>query len=128
TVETLVSDFKLKDLWPQIVEQIKAKKASVGTFLAEGRFLSCDEMRILVGFSPNFSFHREQLETPEKKSFILQEVKQFTQQDYDIKFIEQEDDHPEREKNKVTEEDLKQHKDVQRVIQLFNARVIKVEK
>lgn len=128
TVETLVSDFKLKELWPQIVEQVKAKKAAVGTFLAEGEFLNCDDMRILVGFTPQFRFHREQLESEEKKRFILDEVRKTTNQDFELKFIEIDETQSRKDRNKLTEADLMDHREVQKVTQLFNGRVIKVEK
>lgn len=128
TVETLVSDFKLKELWPQIVERVKQRKTSVGVFLSEGEFLGCDEMRILVGFRPLFAFHCDQLEEPEKKQFILEAVWEFTEQKFEVKFIKIEESEQTKTKNTLTESDLMDHKDVQKILKVFQGRIVKVEK
>ena len=51
-----------------------------------------------------------------------------TQQNFEIKFIEIEEDQEQKTKRKLTEADLMEHRDVQRVAQMFNGRVLKIDK
>ena len=57
--------------WAQLVQAVKAKKISVGTFLAEGRPRSMDGRHLVVAFQKNREFHANQVR---RKRALVEEV------------------------------------------------------
>ena len=51
----------VEDRWEQLVQAVKIKKISVGTFLDEGRPQSMDGRRLVVAFQKNREFHANQV-------------------------------------------------------------------
>ncbi len=51
----------IKNKWEQLVQEIKSKKMSLGTFLAEGRPQSMDGRHLVVAFQKHREFHANQV-------------------------------------------------------------------
>ncbi|MBN1353809.1 MAG: DNA polymerase III subunit gamma/tau [Candidatus Omnitrophica bacterium] len=61
---------KIRELWPKILQLIKSKKMSLGTFLYEGELLKADRNVLTIGFTKNNLLHKETLEMNTNKKFV----------------------------------------------------------
>lgn len=61
---------RVKEVWPDVLKKVKVEKISAASFLVEGAPVEVKGSRVILGFSPQFSFHREALEEKVNKSLI----------------------------------------------------------
>jgi len=61
---------EIKPLWPNLVEQVKAKSIKAYALLREGHFVSADNTEVTVGFLPSHNFHRRLLEESQNKRIV----------------------------------------------------------
>lgn len=60
----------IEKAWPQVIEQVKAKRMSVGLYLAESELAEVDNGVIVLGFPAEFKFHKEALEKENNKKLV----------------------------------------------------------
>ena len=53
---------EIKNLWPEILVQMKENSQRVYALIREGRLIKADEEEVLVGFGKKYSFHRNLLQ------------------------------------------------------------------
>jgi len=63
-----------KGTWEELLAKVKARKISLGTLLAEGKYLGEEEGRIKVVFYNNHNFHRKQVVQPGNRKLIEEEA------------------------------------------------------
>ncbi len=61
---------EVEQVWPQVVETVKAKEMSTGSFLAEAAIVESANGGVVLGLPEEFQFHKEMLERPDKKKLI----------------------------------------------------------
>ncbi len=69
---------KVRNSWAQILNFVKNKKMSVGTFLNEGVLLKVKDNMLAVGFGKHNSLHREALEENINRKFVEEAIKNVT--------------------------------------------------
>jgi len=77
---------KVKDSWTKILNFVKSKKMSIGTFLAEAVLLKVNDNILAVGFGAHNSLHRESLEINTNKKFVEEAIKSVTGEDMKLTF------------------------------------------
>ena len=66
---------KIKTSWAKILNFIKGKRMSVGTFLSEGALVKIKDSVLTIGFNKNNSLHKEQLQDDVNKKFVEESIK-----------------------------------------------------
>ncbi|MGB2706201.1 MAG: DNA polymerase III subunit gamma/tau [Candidatus Omnitrophota bacterium] len=77
---------KVKDSWAKILNFVKTRKMSVGTFLAEGVLLKVKDNILAVGFGRHNSLHKEALEANTNTKFVEEAIKSITGEDIRLSF------------------------------------------
>jgi len=87
---------EIKNSWGKILNFIKSKKMSLGTFLAEGLLLKVKDNVLAVGFNENNSLHKDTLEENTNKKFVEEAIKNILGESVflDIKTVEGEEAGP----------------------------------
>jgi len=62
----------IEQIWPNVLETVKAKEMSTGMFLAEAAPVEVNDGVIVIGFPEEFRFHQEMLERVEKRKLVEQ--------------------------------------------------------
>ena len=62
--------------WTAVVNYVKSKKISAGSYLQEGYPVNIDAKTLSIGFPKECQFHKEVLESPENKRFIEDAIKE----------------------------------------------------
>ncbi|HPW76894.1 MAG: DNA polymerase III subunit tau [Candidatus Omnitrophica bacterium ADurb.Bin292] len=57
-------------VWPQVIESVKAKRMSLGLYLAASEPMEVDDGIITLGFPAEFKFHKETLEKESNRKLI----------------------------------------------------------
>lgn len=60
----------VESVWPQVIESVKAKRMSLGLYLAESEPVEVDDGMIALGFPAEFKFHKETLEKEGNRKVI----------------------------------------------------------
>jgi len=63
----------VRDAWDDIVARVTAESSAAGSFLSSGMVVSLRDDAVVVGFPPAASFHRRQLEDPDRIRVIERE-------------------------------------------------------
>jgi len=77
---------KIKTSWSKILNFIKTKKMSIGTFLAEGELLKVSDNVLNVGFYKNNSLNKETLEENTNKKFVENAIKNILGENISLNF------------------------------------------
>ena len=72
---------KIKTSWLNVINFVKAKKMSLGTFLSEGKLLKVKGNTLEIGFYKNNSLHKEAVEENANRKFVEEVIKNITGQD-----------------------------------------------
>lgn len=56
--------------WPQILQQVKSKRMSIGIFLSEAQPVETNNNMIVIGFPSEFRFHKETLEKNDNRRTV----------------------------------------------------------
>jgi len=83
----LVSLNDIEQIWPQIVESVKAKEMSTGMFLAEAQPVEVTGETLIVGLPEEFQFHKEMLDRTEKRKFVEDALASFLKSPLRIQFV-----------------------------------------
>ena len=83
---------RIKESWLKVLNFVKNKKMSVGTFLSEGKLLNVKDNTLKVGFQKSNSFHREALETDANKKFVESILKNIVGENVSLTFETVEDE------------------------------------
>ena len=60
----------IEDIWLNVINNVKAKKISIASCLAEGEPVSYNGEVVMLGFTKSHSFHREVIEKPQNKIIV----------------------------------------------------------
>jgi len=74
TEEKEITREKLEEVWKEIVERVKRKRMSLGSFLEFSKPIGLREGVVWLTFPPQNSFLREQIETSKFKKIIEEEI------------------------------------------------------
>jgi len=66
---------EIADSWTAVVNYVKSRKISVGSYLQEGYPVNIDAKSICIGFPKECQFHKEVLESAENKRLIEDAIK-----------------------------------------------------
>ena len=61
---------RIEDIWLNVINNVKAKKISIASCLAEGEPVSCNGEVVMLGFAKRHSFHREVIEKAQNKIIV----------------------------------------------------------
>lgn len=78
---------EIESTWPAILEAVKARKMSVGSFLAEAQPLTLEHGELIIGFSNEFRFHKEALEKKENLELIQSVIAEKSGSRVKVKFV-----------------------------------------
>jgi len=67
---------EMEERWQRMLEEIKKERVAVYAFLAEGH-PRLQGGRLRIEYAPEYKFHKESLEKPENRSFLLEMVRRF---------------------------------------------------
>lgn len=73
--------------WQRILEAVKARKMSAGSFLAEGEPMELEGDLLVIGFPTEFRFHKDALDKPENKSLVEEIVQSATGATLRVKLV-----------------------------------------
>ncbi len=112
---------RAKEVWPDVIERIKAEKISAATFLLEGSPVEVIANRVVLGFPPEFSFHKEALEEKENRVLIEKALSQSLARGVKVvfKLIEKAIETPEPSQAKPKGSSI-----VQSAIEIFDGKII----
>ncbi|MCK4436802.1 DNA polymerase III subunit gamma/tau [bacterium] len=74
--ENTLSLEKVRENWPQVLEQVKEKKISAEAFLKEGKPVKVSERIVTVAFPAELGFHKESVERNEIRQIIEEALKE----------------------------------------------------
>ncbi len=83
---------EIVSLWPAVLNHIKERKISVAMYLKEGYPACLESNTLSIEFPKQSKFHKEMLEAPDCKHFILKTIKDISGLDIKIKFTISESD------------------------------------
>ena len=129
---------KVKDSWVKILNFVKSRKMSVGTFLAEGALLKVNNNTLAVGFGKHNLLHRESLEVSANKKFVEEAIKNITGEDMRLIFesveaqIDSEPDLADAPENEI-EDDIPPRANkiepiVESAVDIFDAKIVDIRK
>lgn len=72
--------------WTGVINYVKAKKISVGSYLEEGTPVNLEADTLSIGIPKEFSFHKEMLEVPENRRLIDEAVREVMKLDLKVAF------------------------------------------
>ena len=127
---------KVKSSWAKVINFIKGKKISIGTYLAEGRLLKVKNNVLNIGFYRGNALHKEIIEENTNKKFVEESVKNIIGEDLfiQIESIEGEEN-PDERPDYSTEDRIEEAVEassnkidsiVESVLDVFGGRVIDV--
>jgi len=129
---------KLKDSWSKILNFVKSRKMSVGTFLAEGALIKVNDNTLAVGFGKHNSLHKEALEISANKNFVEEAIKNVTGEKMQLIFesveaeIENEPAPPADEENEIDDiappRSNKIEPIVESAVDIFDAKIVDIRK
>jgi len=120
-------------IWEKLLAKVTARKISLGTLLAEGRYLGEEEGKIRVAFYNNHNFHRKQVVQPKNRKLIEEEAKNLLGRKVTIEVETKEEEGPQP---KVSEgvsrpPHLSQLIDkepiIQRVLDIFDGQIVETK-
>ncbi len=76
----------IESAWPEIVEAVKAKKMSVGSFLAEALPVAAEGGDLIIGFPVEFRFHKDAFNKTENAELVRQIIAEKTGVQANLKF------------------------------------------
>lgn len=77
----------IESSWPEIVEAVKAKKMSAGSYLAEAQPLESEGSELKIGFPVEFRFHKEAMERKENLDLVQAVIAEKTGAQVTVKFV-----------------------------------------
>lgn len=77
---------KVKTSWAKILNFVKSRKMSVGTFLAEAALLDVKDNELALGFNKHNALHKEALEASTNRKFVEEAIKSITGEDVQLSF------------------------------------------
>ena len=121
---------KLKRHWPEVLDKVREKKMSVGSYLVEGEPIDIKDGVVRVGFSKRFSFNKENLEEPRNKVLLEEVLSEVLGEELTVEFVTVDIPmKPEGEEEvRVIPEEVINDPIIQKVVDLFDAEVKKVER
>ncbi|MFH1381197.1 MAG: DNA polymerase III subunit gamma/tau, partial [Candidatus Omnitrophota bacterium] len=66
---------KMKSSWSNVLNFVRNKKISIGTFLSEGRLIKAKDGIVTIGFDKTNSLHKETVEENSNKKFIEEAIR-----------------------------------------------------
>lgn len=61
--------------WASVINHIKTKKMSIASYLQEGYPIALEANVLLIGFSKEFQFHKDVLDSPDNRDLIEEAIK-----------------------------------------------------
>jgi len=103
--------------WKQVVEKVKEKRKTLGTFLEKMKILSIEDKAIVLGSEMNFL--KEMLEEKKNRKLISGELKKFFPEEFSLQF---ERIVPEKKKKEKSSSSLREI--VAQAIQIFEGEIV----
>lgn len=115
----------VKKCWQEILDRIKKVRMSARAFLIEGEPVEVYNNCLVLGFAPEYGFHREKVEQPENRNAIEQVIKEVTGASLKIKckFKNELDMRPTADSGSDTKKDPL----LEKAVSLFGGDVIEIE-
>ena len=125
--KNLITIEEVRDKWDEIIQKIKHKKITIGSFLQEGELSRVDMNTIEIGFGPSNGFHIDAI--MRSKELVLEVFKEVT--GLDVKFRCEKMDIPQRKIASSKEERMDRLKTlgekepiIQKIVDDFEAEII----
>ncbi len=96
----------LKANWPEVLNKVKERKASLWSCLSHAEIVSSDNGVLLLEFSNGGEFHRKQVEKKDNLKEIREIINQVFQSDFRINFLLNENKTNSQQKASVARNDL----------------------
>ncbi|MBU4377189.1 MAG: hypothetical protein KKD29_06945, partial [Candidatus Omnitrophica bacterium] len=77
----------VKRAWPSVLQNVKSKKISIGSYLSEGNVAGTEGSSIILSFAERFNFHKEVLENSTNKKFVEGIISEALGANIQVKFI-----------------------------------------
>ncbi len=121
---------KLKRHWPEVLDKIREKKMSVGSYLAEGEPVDIKDGVVRVGLDKRFSFNKESLEEPKNKALTEEVLSEVLGEKLTVEFVMVNIPVGSggEKKVRIIPEQVIKDPIIQKVVDLFDAEVKKVER
>ena len=74
----------IKDVWGEVVKEIRKNSAVTGAFLMEGEPIALRDNLLTIGFNEDFKFHKEQIEEKENRELIQKALNKVFGKDFTI--------------------------------------------
>lgn len=78
---------EIESAWFEIVEAVKVKKMSAGSYLAESRPMGMDGRDLLIGFPVEFRFHKEAMDKKDNVELVQAIITEKTGSSVGVKFV-----------------------------------------
>ncbi|MFH0839875.1 MAG: DNA polymerase III subunit gamma/tau [Candidatus Omnitrophota bacterium] len=85
--DAAISAESVKRAWPSILQNVKSKKISMGSYLSEGNVAGTEGSSIILSFAERFNFHKEVLENSTNKKFVEDIISEALGTNIQVKFI-----------------------------------------
>ena len=85
--QDIVKKVELEKLWPRVLARLKEEMISIYTFLMEGNNIRLENNQLIVSFSPDHGFPKENLEKKENRKKLEKVLKEETNNDIRLKCI-----------------------------------------
>lgn len=87
TAQDIATKVELEKLWPRVLARLKEEMIAIYTFLMEGNNIRLEDDRLIVSFSPDHGFPKENLEKKENRKKLEKVLKEETKNDIRLKCI-----------------------------------------
>jgi len=115
---------KFKEIWPEIINKVKTKRMSLGTYLNEAKLIDIKNNKIILGFYPELKFHMEVLEERKNKKYIEDILKQNFKHDFIIKFKKIAKSKKKIKEENVEEKSVLNNEIIKSAIEIFNGKIV----
>ena len=87
TAQDIATKVELEKLWPRVLARLKEEMIAIYTFLMEGNNIRLEDGKLIVSFSPDHGFPKENLEKKENRKKLEKVLKEETKNDIRLKCI-----------------------------------------
>lgn len=87
TAQDIATKVELEKLWPRVLARLKEEMIAIYTFLMEGNNIRLEDGKLIVSFSPDHGFPKENLEKKENRKKLEKVLKEETKNDIKLKCI-----------------------------------------
>ncbi len=121
------------EIWEKLLAKVRARKISLGTLLAEGKYLGEEGGKVRVAFYNNHNFHRKQVIQPQNRKLIEAEASDLLGREITLEVKTEEETGPQVKASKKASRPrqlprpIDKEPIIEKVLDIFNGQIVETK-